>query len=355
MKILTALLWALLVASALILAYGASPAEVYGLMLARTWGDGYGLGQVVFRATPLVFTGLAVALAFHGGLFNIGAEGQLAVGSLACALAGAALPLALPAPLAVLACAVAAAVAGGALAALPGALKARFGAHEVISTIMLNFVAQAFVIGVGRRGLFLHETVHTAPVVAAARLPTFGAGTAASAACFLALAAALGCELLVRRTRLGFELRALGKSAPAAEAAGVRVGATTVWAMTLSGALAGLVGTATVLGYKGYYEAGLGSGVGFMGIAVALLARNAPWAIVPAALFLGTLAQGALAANAIVPKEIVDVIQGVIIFALALGGRSPRARPKARRDATFERGAAERAGAQSRREGAQRP
>src|SRR5262249_12348925 len=91
MKILTALLWALLVSSALILLYGASPAEVYGLMLARTWGDAYGLGQVVFRATPLVFTGLAVALAFHGGLFNIGAEGQLALGSLACALAGAAL------------------------------------------------------------------------------------------------------------------------------------------------------------------------------------------------------------------------------------------------------------------------
>jgi simple sugar transport system permease protein len=321
-KIATALLAALLVASVLILLYGAAPTEVYGLMLARTWGDGYGLGQVVFRATPLVFTGLAVAVAFHGGLFNIGAEGQLALGSFACALTGAVLPAGPPAPLAIAVCILAAAAAGGALAAIPGALKARFGAHEVISTIMLNFVAQAVVLGVGRRGLFMPETVHTEPVVAAARLPALGAGTAASAAAFIAVAAAIACQWFVTRTRRGFELRALGKSAPAAEAAGVAIAATTVWAMTLSGALAGLVGTGTVLGYKGYFEAGLGSGAGFMGIAVALLARNRPWAVVPAALFLGTLAQGALAANALVPKQIVDVIQGVIIFALALGGAS---------------------------------
>jgi simple sugar transport system permease protein len=322
-RVAIALLWALLVASVLILLAGEAPARVYALMLAHTWGDAYGLGQVVFRATPLVFTGLAVAVAFHGGLFNIGAEGQLAVGSLACAAVGAALPASLPAPLAVAVCALAAALAGGALGALPGALKARTGAHEVITTIMLNFVAAALVLAVGRRGLFVAETVHTAPVVAAARLPALGSGSAASWAFPLALGVVALVELALRRTRHGFELRALGGNPAAAEAAGVPVGATMVWSMGLSGALAGLAATGTVLGYKGYFEAGLGSGAGFLGIAVALVAKNSPWAIVPSALLFGTLAQGALAANALVPKEILDVMEGVVVLALALGRGRP--------------------------------
>jgi simple sugar transport system permease protein len=323
MRVATALLAAMLVASALILVAGESPARVYLLMLDRTWGDAYGLGQVIFRATPLVFTGLAVAVAFQGGLFNIGAEGQLALGSLACGVVGAALPAGTPWILAVPLAALAAAVVGGLLAALPGVLKAKTGAHEVLTTIMLNFVAGALVVGIGRHGLFVAETVHTAPVVAGARLPSLGAGTAASWAFFLAVAVAIACQLALTRTRRGYELRALGGSAAAAEAAGVPVGATIVGAMTLSGALAGLAATGTVLGYKGYFEAGLGSGTGFLGIAVALLARNAPWAVVPSALLFGTLAQGALAANALVPKEILDVVQGVVILALALGRGRP--------------------------------
>jgi ABC-type uncharacterized transport system permease subunit len=322
MKVATALLVAMLAASGLILICGESPVRVYALMLSRTWGDAYGLGQVIFRATPLIFTGLAVAVAFQGGLFNIGAEGQLAVGSLACGAVGAMLPASLPAPLAVTVCALAAALAGGLLGAVPGALKAKTGAHEVLTTIMLNFVAGALVLGIGRRFLFVAETVHTAPVVAAARLPSLGAGTAASWAFFLALLATVACQLGLARTRRGFELRAVGQNAPAAEAAGIRIGSTIVWAMTLSGALAGLAATATVLGYKGYFETGLGSGAGLLGIAVALVARNAPWAIVPSALLFGTLAQGALAANALVPKEILDVVEGVVVLALALRGRS---------------------------------
>src|SRR5262249_19675337 len=150
---------------------------------------------------------------------------------------------------------------------------------------------------------FLPETVHTAPV--AARLTSLGAGTAASTAFFLAIGAAIACHLFLQRLRPGFELRAFGLSPLAAEAAGISSARTIVLAMCVSGGLAGLVGAGTVLGYKGYFEEGMGSGAGFMGIAVALLARNRPLAIVPAALFFGTLAQGGLAANALVPKEIV--------------------------------------------------
>src|SRR6059036_3536318 len=131
---------ALTVGAGLIAAIGERPLQIYGLMLRECFGTGYGLGQTLFRATPLVFTGLAVALGFRAGLFNIGVEGQLYVGGFAAALTGAGLhglPTALLVPLALLT----AAAAGGAWGAIRGVLKARFGAHEVINTIMLNFVA----------------------------------------------------------------------------------------------------------------------------------------------------------------------------------------------------------------------
>ena len=323
-NIVIALLWAMLVASVLILLYGESPLAVYQLMLERTWGDRYGLGQVVFRATPLLFTGLAVGVAFRGGMFNIGGEGQLVAGSFLAAVAGTLLPPGLPAPLTVAICLACAALGGGLTGALPGWLRARFGAHEVISTIMLNFIVAALALCAGRRWFFQAETVHTAPIVDGARLPPlsaiFGDGTAASGAFLIALAIAVAVELWSRRSRRAFELRALGQNPLAAEAGGVRVAATTIWVMTLSGALAGLAAAGTVLGYKGYFEEGLGSGAGFMGIAVALLGRGRPIAVIPSALLFATLAQGGLAANAVVPKEIIEVIQAVIILALAWRG-----------------------------------
>lgn len=316
--IVIALLIALAVGSLLILLYGRSPAQVYALMLSRTWGNTYGLGQVLFRATPLVFTGLGVALAFRAGLFNIGAEGQLLVGSFATAVVGAALPGWIPAPFAVAFALLGGAAAGGALGAIPGYLKARFGAHEVINTIMLNFIATAMVLWIGREAAFEPETVHTRAIVPAARLPALGlADSSASWAFVLALVVAAGVWWLITRTRQGFELRALGLNPHAAEAGGVSILGRTVGVMALSGALAGLAGSGTVLGYKGYFEEGLGSGAGFMGIAVALLGRSSPTGVVLAALLFGTLSQGGLAANALVPKELVEVLQAVIILSVA--------------------------------------
>jgi general nucleoside transport system permease protein len=313
-----ALLIAMTVASVLILVYRQSPARVYRVMLTHTWGDVYGFGQVLFKATPLIFTGLAVAVAFQAGLVNIGAEGQMMVGAFAMACVGAGLPAGTPAVLALPAVLLAGALAGGLLGALPGYLKARFGAHEVINTIMLNFIAGALVLWAGRRYAFVPQNLHTRPVVPGAALPGLGlADSAASLAFILALVAAAACAWFLRRTRRGFELRALGKGPEAAEAGGVAVGSTIVLAMTLSGALAGLVGAGTVLGYKGYFEEGIGSGAGFMGIAVALLARSRPLLVIPAALLFGTLAQGGLEAGQLVPKEIVEVIQGVIILVVA--------------------------------------
>lgn len=311
-----ALLVAMAAGSALILVFGQSPGRVYATLLADTWGSAYGVGQVLFKATPLVFTGLAVAVAFRVGLFNIGAEGQMMVGGLATAIVGTSLPAGTPAPVAI-AVALAAGVAVGAYyGAVPGLLRARFGAHEVINTIMLNFVAGAIVVRYGRR-VFLPETTHTAPVIEAARLPELGVeGSALNAAFLLALVAAGALWWFLWRTRVGFGWRAVGENPGAAEAAGIRPGWAMVGAMAMSGGLAGAVGANYVLGYKHYFEEGMSRGAGFMGIAVALLGRNHPAGVVAAALLFGTLSHGGFAINALVPREIVEVLQATIILAL---------------------------------------
>ncbi|HEV2106453.1 MAG TPA: ABC transporter permease, partial [Candidatus Eisenbacteria bacterium] len=318
---LVAVAAALLAGAAFIAAIGESPAGIYALLFREALGTGYGLGQTLFKATPLVFTGLSVALAFRAGLFNIGAESQLYLGGFAAALVGAyaGLPawLLLPAALA------AAALAGAAWGAVPGALKARFGAHEVINTIMLNFVAFALVSWAGR-GLFETATVRTREVAAGAWLPRLGAlapalrGSPANATLLLGLAAAVATQVYLFRTRAGFELRALGLNPPAAEYGGVAVGRTQVVAMALAGALAGLGGANFTLGYKHYFELGFSGGAGFLGIAVALLGRNHPLGVVVAALFFGALAYGGLVINTRVPRELVEVLQAlVILFAIS--------------------------------------
>jgi simple sugar transport system permease protein len=176
--------------------------------------------------------------------------------------------------------------------------------------------------------MFLRESIHTRPIAPQAalpRLPWFP-GSAANASIVLALAVAVAAWWLLRRTRTGFALRAVGESPLAAETAGIRVGRMQILAMALAGGVAGLVGANFVLGYKHYYEDGFSGGVGFMGIAVAVLARSRPLAVVGAALLFGTLSQGALAVNAIVPKEIVDVLQAVIIFSVVAAAPEVRSR-----------------------------
>jgi simple sugar transport system permease protein len=317
--ILVALAMAFVAGSVLIYMVGQSPLKVYGLLVARTWGETYGFGQVLFKATPLMFTGLAVALAFRVGLFNIGAEGQMIVGSFAAALLGAALPAGTPWPIAIPLCLMAGLVGGGVLGAIPGLLKAFYGAHEVINTIMLNFIAAALVLWAGNELFFVTETTRTRSIIEGARLGelTYFQGSVVNKSIFLALIAAVLVHLFLTRTRVGFEWRVVGLSPRAAENGGVNVKAAIIGAMAMSGALAGAVGANSVLGYKHYFEEGIGRGVGFMGIAVALLGRNHPLGIVAAALLFGTLSHGGLAVSELVPKELVDVLQGIIILSVA--------------------------------------
>jgi simple sugar transport system permease protein len=313
-----ALVVAALAGSLLIWFIGKSPLEVYGLLLQGTWGTSYGIGQVLFKATPLILTGLAVSVAFKVGLFNIGAEGQLAAGSFVTALCGAAMPAAMPGPIAVALCVLAGMLAGAGLAALAGVLKTRYGAHEVINTIMLNFIVSAVILWAGNTHYFVKYTTHTKAISDNTTLHDLGiTGSAANTSLLLALGLAAAVAYFLARTRRGFEWRAVGYNPRAAQNGGVQIAGVVIGAMAVSGALAGAGGANYVLGYKHYYEHGIGSGVGFMGIAVALLGRNHPAGIVVAALLMGTLQHGGLAMAEQVPKEIIQILQAIIILTVA--------------------------------------
>ncbi len=319
---IVALLVAAIVGDVLILSFGQNPATVYRLLLEGTWGNAYGLGQVLYKTTTLTFTGLAVALGLRAGLFNIGAESQLAAGGFVAALVGLVLPVGFPALIALPLYLVAAAAGGAVVGGVPGVLKAKFGAHEVITTIMLNFIVLALLNYFTAAHLKVEGSLHTAEIHAGA-LPRLSAfvpgfhGSAANVVLFLAIAAALVTWWYLFRTRRGFELRATGLQPEAAEYGGVNVGGVWWRAMALSGALAGMGGLNFVLGYKHYYEDAFASGAGFLGIAVAIVGRNHPIGVVFAALAFATISQGGLAVNAVVPKQMVDVLQAVVIIAVA--------------------------------------
>jgi ABC-type uncharacterized transport system permease subunit len=329
---LLAVLAALAVGAAIIAAAGDDPLSVYGLLLgsALSWPDG--IGYTLFYATPLIFTGLSVAVAFRAGLFNIGAEGQLCIASFAAAwvgITGAALPAWLLVPL----CCLAAVAAGGAWGALPGYLRARFGGHEVITTIMLNFIAAALA---GYLTQYHAKQpgdpiLETAPIGEHAHLARLGSlvpglppRIPVSLALPLALAVCVLVWLFLWRTRWGYELRATGGNPEAATWSGIATGRQVVLAMTLAGALAGLVATGEVLGYRHRYYDGFSPGYGFTGIAVALLGRNHPAGVVLGALLFGAMARGGLFVGIFsdhVSRDLVLVLQGLVILFVAMQRR----------------------------------
>lgn len=319
---IVALLVAAIVGDVLILSFGQNPATVYRLLFEGTWGNAYGLGQVLYKATTLTFTGLAVAVGLRAGLFNIGAESQLAAGGFLAALVGLMLPAGLPALLTLPIYLIAAAVGGGIVGGIPGALKAKFGAHEVITTIMLNFIVLALLNYLTATHLKVPGSLHTEEIHSGALprlssfIPAFH-GSAANVVIIIALLAAALTSWYLFRTRRGFELRATGLQPEAAEYGGVNVGGVWWRALVLSGALAGIGGLNFVLGYKHYYEEAFASGAGFLGVAVAIVGRNHPVGVVLAALVFATISQGGLAVNAVVPKQMVDVLQAVVIIAVA--------------------------------------
>jgi general nucleoside transport system permease protein len=325
---LAAVAAAFLVGAVLVLAVGDNPISTYTLLVgsALTWPDG--IGYTLFYATPLIFTGLAVAVAFRCGLLNIGAEGQLYIAAFATAWVGitfAGLSAWLLVPL----CFLAALLAGGFWGAVPGVLKARFGAHEVITTIMMNFVAIALASYFTQYhykppGDALLQTVPIGENAHIARLGSFIPGLPEriplNLAFPLALLACLLVYLFLWRTRWGYEIRATGANPAAAQYGGIATGRQIVLAMAISGALAGMVGINEVMGYRYRYYDSFSSGYGFTGIAVALLGRNHPVGVILASLLFGALLRGGLFVDIFtehVSKDLVLVLQGIIILFVA--------------------------------------
>jgi len=328
---LLSILSALVVSSLIIVLAGRDPFMIFQKMFQATFGSAYGSGQVLFRMTTLIFVALAVALPFQARLFNIGAEGQLLMGALAAAMTGATLPAWVPSPAAITLCIISAMAAGAFWALLAGVLKVRFGVNEVIGTIMLNFIAQGITGYLLTWHFAIPSTVHTAPISDAAAIPAFDtltgwfANSPANLSTLLAIGVTLLFYMLIFQSRFGYEMRAVGLQPEAARYGGINAGMHALTAMGIGGAAAGLGAANIVLGYRHSFEAGMTGGVGFTGIAVALLAGAHPLWILLSALFFGVLDYGGLTINAWIPKDIFMIIEALTILLViafsALGRR----------------------------------
>lgn len=310
---------ALLVGAVIVYISGFSPYEAYRALYEGAFGSTYDFAQTLTRTTPLIFTGLTVAFAFRCGLFNIGGEGQLYVGGMAAAIVGVSitgLPVFIHLPLAL----VAGAAAGGAWAFIPSVLKARVGAHEVITTIMMNYIGILLCSYLANYPFKAEGWVAQTNVVEqSAQLPRLVPTTQLSAAIFLALICAVIAYYILYKTTLGYQIRAVGLNPTASEYGGISVQKSIIIAMIISGMFAGLGGTGEVLGLHKRFIFGFSPGYGFDGIAVAVLGRNHPVGVVLGALLFGALRNGGLMMKQMtnVPTDLVVVIQGIVILFVA--------------------------------------
>src|SRR5436190_16654788 len=341
---LIAVLAAFIVGGLIILLIGDNPLQAFGLLIGNSFGSARDIGWTLHYATPLIFTGLAVAVAFRCGLLNIGAEGQLYVAAFATAWVGIKFGgtmvnifgkeenwswYSLPSILLILLCIVTAVVVGGLWGAIPGILKAKFGSHEVINTIMLNFI------GISLVSYFTQyfykipgdPIMQTAEIGQGAHIPRISQFIPGmppfvplSVAFVLAVLMCVLVYVFLWKTKWGYELRAVGENASAAEYGGISPKKQIIIAMTISGGLAGMGAIGEVLGYRYNYYDGFSDGWGYLGIAVALLGRNHPLGIFLAAIFFAVLKRGEIFVDIetkYVSKDLVEVLQAIIILFVA--------------------------------------
>jgi len=338
-----AVLTGLILGALVILASGENPLRAYGALFSGSFGtpgdliEGiqsyfatgetrlllraiYPFTESLVTATPYIFAGLSVALGFRCGLFNIGAEGQFFIGALCSAFVGyslSGLPMIIHLPLAILGGALGGAVWG----MIPGYLKARFGAHEVVNTIMMNWIAfrlsDWLLSGPMKSSGFRPVTQN---VLATAELPRFFPEPLRfNLGFFIALLVAYLVYWFLFKTTLGFEIRSVGANPDAAKYAGMNIIRNFVLVMFLAGGLAGLAGSAQVLGVDHWVGQGFSAGYGFDAIAIALLGKSHPAGVVLAALLFGFLRSGATDMQSIarIPIDIISIIQGVVIVFIA--------------------------------------
>ncbi|MFC1858819.1 ABC transporter permease [Thermodesulfobacteriota bacterium] len=312
---------ALACGAVLIRASGASITDAYGGLVAGMFGSKRALIETCVAATPYILTGLSVALGFQCGLFNIGAEGQFYMGSLCSVVVGFGLH-GLPTCLHIVVALLAGFVGGALWGAIPGIFKARFGSHEVITTIMMNYI------GVNLSDLFVKKlirdplaTVDRTPyILQTAQLPKlFGSDYRLHIGFLIALGAVVLTYWFLKKTTFGFEIRTTGSNPTAARYAGMRVGWTIVLVMTIAGGLAGLAGAGEVLGLKHNLPATFSRGYGYDAIAVAFLARSNPLGVLPAAFLWGGLRNGAglMQIRSGISIDLINVIQALVIVFIA--------------------------------------
>lgn len=316
---LMAVVAALAVGALVILLTGQNPLSAYGALFVGAFGSVQAIADTLEKATPYVFGGLAFLVASHAGLFNIGIEGQMYIGAMAAAIVGFSVH-GLPPILHVILALAAAVLAGGLFAAIPAVLKVRRNVHEVVATVMLNYVAYA---------LTGYLTVHvfadpgavaqTHPILSSARLPALLSPSKLNAGFIIGVAAAVLCWLYLFKTPGGFDLRITGLNRRAAEYSGVSGRQVVTWAFIFSGAIAGLMGAERALGVYGGFVNSFSPGYGFTAIAVALLAANNPLGVIPSAILFGALESGGSAMSIMVnvPRELGLILEALIIVFIA--------------------------------------
>lgn len=314
---------ALIIGAGIILALGKNPLEAYSQLFQGAFTSKRAIGQTLLMATPLIFAGLSVSFAFRAGLFNIGAHGQFIAGGIAAVIVGAFVKNSIINNMFI--ALLAAAIAGFAWGALAGWLKARFGVHEVISTIMLNYIAgnfeQYFLNYPLKEGGAVGTAPQTPVIAEASKLPSILPPTLLNIGFIIAIIMAILIWYLFKKTILGYEIKAIGFNKTASENAGINVNWKLILTMGISGLLAGVGGAERVLGgiAQHRYISGIMAEYGFDGIAVALLGKNHPIGVVFAALLFGILRAGGIRMQfmAGVPSQIIIIIQAIIILFVA--------------------------------------
>lgn len=323
MRVLIAAIIGLVLGAVVIAATGYSPVEAYSAMFREAFGTPESIAAVLGKSTPLILVGLAFLVSYSAGLFNIGVEGQFTVGGLAAVFVGSRLS-SLPWWGLVPAVAVAGALAGAVWAGLAGWMKAARNVHEVVSTIMLNYIA----LGLGTYLINIQygplhnpaaDSPQSVPIGAGAHLPNLVARTDLSAGVFVAFAMVPAVWWLLRRSVIGFEIRAVGRNPLAARTYGIREARVIVRSMLYAGAIAGLAGALELMGVFPYlYKSGFSGGRGFDAITIALMGGGTPVGALFAAIFLGALRLGASGMETLtgVPNELSLIVQGILIIAV---------------------------------------
>ncbi|MET0800518.1 MAG: ABC transporter permease [Actinomycetota bacterium] len=323
---------ALLAGSLIAVGYGANPLDVYGAIIEYAFRDATSFGAVLATATPLIFSALALAVCFKGGLFNIGVEGQFLFAMVTATWAALSLDF-MPGGLHLLAVLLAAMVGGMVFASVPAVLKVKTGAHEVVTTIMMNGIAVSMVAWALNGPLKLtslptgtNADLRSDIFEDSALVPRLGAGLGIEDSAQLswlfpiAIVAAVAVWFLIKRMRLGYEARAVGASPGSAKAGGIEIGSVQIKLFLISGALAGLVGMQQLLVERGSLVQNYQALLGFTGIAVAFLARNNPIGIIFAAFVWAVLSRGdtAVQLQAGLPREFVIILQGILILSVVI-------------------------------------